>query len=382
MHIHDIREKLVAGVFYLMRLFPIKKNKVVVVSYLGNGYGDNAKYIIKELLSQTKKYDVVWLTRKKEQRFPAGVRTVVYGSLKSIYEQCTAKVWIDNKRKPGYVRKRKEQYYINTWHGNTVLKRVEKDAVGVLPYYYINAAKRDSKMADVYLSSGKWDTHIYRTAFWYDGEIVECGYPRQDILFQNDKEQKEKIKSGLGIGPEEKILLYAPTFRSGDRAGDTSVYALNYKETLQALERRFGGVWRGIVRLHPNVAALGDRLCIPSEVLNVTNYSDMQELMLIADCVISDYSSSITEAGAAGKPGFIFATDYELYMKERNVYFAFEELPFPVSKSNEELIEQIESFNIEGYADKCRHFYNDICGINREGKAAKTVTELIKKATK
>lgn len=381
MHRYDILTKLIAGSFYLMRLFPIKKNKIAVVSFFGNGYGDNAKYVIDELLSQTKDYDIAWITKKNGQCFPAGVRAVAYHSLKGIYEQCTARVWIDNSRKPGYVRKRKGQYYINTWHGNTALKKVEKDVEGVLPYYYVNAAKRDSKMVDVLLSSGKWDTQIYRNAFWYEGDIVECGYPRQDILFQNDINQKAEIKRKLGIKKEDKVLLYAPTFRSGNRAGDISVYSLDYKRVLNVLEQRFGGAWRGMVRLHPNVAALGSKLKIPSDIINVTDYPDMQELMLIADCVISDYSSALVEAGAVGKCGFVFAVDFAEYMKERDVYFALEDLPFRIAKSNDELIEQIKLFDESEYEEKSKHYYDDICGINREGKASKAVVDMIKKVT-
>lgn len=382
MLLHDVQEKLIAGVFHLMNIFPIQKNKIVILNFLGNGYGDNGKYIAKELLSQTNDYDVVWLTKKTGQSFLDGIREVAYGSLRAIYEQCTAKVWIDNRRKPGYVRKRKGQYYINTWHGNTALKKVEKDATGVLPYYYVNAAKRDSKMVDVFLSSGKWDTSIYKNSFWYDGEIVECGYPRQDILFQNSNEQKIEIKRRLGIDLEEQILLYVPTFRSGERAADLSVYNLDYLKVIKALEERLGGKWRGMVRLHPNVAALGEKLNIPEEVINVTNYPDMQELMLIADCAISDYSSSLIEAGAAGKYGFVFATDFDVYMRERDAYFALEDLPFPVAKSNDELVSKIQSFDIDKYVKDCKCYYDDICGINREGNASKIVVEMIKKATK
>ena len=382
MLLHDIQEKLIVGLFQLMKVFPIHNNKIVILNFLGNGYGDNGKYIADELLSQTRKYDIVWLTKKRKQGFPDGIREVSYGSLKAIYEQCTAKVWIDNRRKPGYVRKRKGQYYINTWHGNTALKKVEADATSVLPYYYVNAAKRDSKMVDVFLSSGKWDTSIYKNSFWYDGKIIECGYPRQDILFQNNVKKKKEIKKKIGIDWEDKILLYVPTFRSGERANDVSVYNIDYLKVLCALEERLGGKWRGMVRLHPNVASLGEKLAIPKEIINVTNYPDMQELMLIADCAISDYSSSLIEAGAVGKYGFVFATDFDLYMKERDAYFALEDLPFPVAKTNDELVSIIQSFDVDKYEEDCRHYYDDICGINREGNASKIVVEMIRNITK
>ena len=133
-----------------------------------------------------------------------------------------------------------------------------------------------------------------------------------------------------------------------------------------------------MVRLHPNIAPLSDKLNLPSGVKDVTNYPDMQELLLIADCIISDYSSSVIEAGAAGKPGFTFAVDLELYMKERDAYFKIEELPFPVSESNAELAENIENFDMDKYYEDCHLFYDLKCGIIRDGTASKKVAQLIR----
>ena len=153
-----VKEKIVAFVFYIMRIFPIKKDKIVVSSYLGQGYGDNGKYIVEQLLKQEKHYDIVWLLRDSNNGFPEGVRSVRYLSIRSVYEQATAKVWIDNRRKPDYVRKRKGQFYLATWHGGLALKRIEKDAPEALPSHHIKAAKRDSRMVDLFLSNSSWLT--------------------------------------------------------------------------------------------------------------------------------------------------------------------------------------------------------------------------------
>ena len=180
--------------FYLFRIFPIKKNKVVLSCHLGKGYGDNGKYIVEALLKRRKKYDIVWLAKNPSEKFPDGVRAVYYRSIKSIFEQVTAGVWIDNRRKPLFVRKRKNQFYIMTWHSNIALKKVEKDVEEHLEPRYVASAKRDSKMADIILSGSKWETALMQRAFWYDGKVLQIGYPRQDIFVGSKDEYVKKIR--------------------------------------------------------------------------------------------------------------------------------------------------------------------------------------------
>ena len=94
----------------------------------------------------------------------------------------TAKVWVDSNRKEGYIRKRKGQFYIQTWHGGVPLKKIEGDCEEYLGEVYIQRAKWDSAMTDLYLSNGGFCTDMYRRAFWYTGEILECGTPMLFVM--------------------------------------------------------------------------------------------------------------------------------------------------------------------------------------------------------
>ena len=149
-----MRNYIYTFIYYLFRIFPIKNNKIVISSYYGKGYGDNGKYICQELLKSGRNLDIVWLSEEK-QEFPNQIRVAKYKSVKSIYEQVTAKVWIDNCRKRSYVRKRKKPYYIMTWHGGIGPKKVEKEAERQLPRHYIKAAQRDSKMANLFVAESQ-----------------------------------------------------------------------------------------------------------------------------------------------------------------------------------------------------------------------------------
>lgn len=363
--------------FYFFRMFPIKNNKVVITSYFGKGYGDNAKYIAEELLKE-EKFDIVWLLGDLSDELPNAIRKVKYDSFAAIYELATAKIWIDNCRKPIYARKRFNQYYIQTWHGDIGNKRVENDANDSLYNSYIKMAKRDSKMADLFVSGNQWMTEKYRTSFWYEGEVAKCGYPRRDILY-SDTEKIWFFKKKLGVSEDSKICLYAPTFRKANNGIiDLSVYDVDWDSVLNALKQRFGGEWTILIRLHPNISQYSKQLSIPNKAMNVTDYPDMQELMAVSDICITDYSSSVYDFAVTKKPGFIFAKDLSDYLKDRGTYFDFSDTPFVVAETNEALIEAISNFDFVEYEEKHEHFYRDILGMYSEGNASEYICGVIK----
>ncbi len=376
--IQKFRKSLKSFKYYFYWLHPIQRNKIVITSYFGKGYGDNSKYIVEELLRDSKKdeYDIVWIVSDMSLDMPDGIRKVLTRSNQAIFEEATARIWIDNARKSECVRKRKGQYYIQTWHGDIAFKKIENDAYSALSTNYIRNAKNDSRLADLFVSGNEWMTQKYKTSFWYNGEIAKCGYPRRDILYRGDQ-LIDKIKQKLNISPDKKILLYAPTFRKSNGAVDLSVYNLDWQGVLSALSQRFGGEWVGLVRLHPNISAYSKDLNIPGNIIDVTGYPDMQELMLISDVCISDYSSSLFEFAVTKKPAFIFATDIELYKKDRDLYFSFDEIPFSVCENNDELICEISNFEETKYGEKHFQFYHNKLGMYEEGNASKYIANII-----
>ena len=245
-------------------------------------------------------------------------------------------------------------------------------------------AKKDAKCSDLVISGATWFTELIRRAFWYDGEVLECGYPRRDMLLQNNGQRIFEIKRGLGIESDCKVLLYAPTFRAHQKCEnpDLSCFDLDWQAILPALEERFGGEWVGMYRLHPGVAGHSHSLNYPAGIRDVTNYPDMQELLLISDCVISDYSSSLFEFGVTKKPGFIFATDFEDYKGDRDVYFDITKLPFPFCESNAQLLSSINAFDGEKYSADMNDFYHFVLGICDQGDASRQIVERIKRVTK
>lgn len=383
--VKKVINKGITCLYYLFRIFPIKEDKIVIDNYAGAGFGDNGKYIVLELLKRGS-YDIVWLTKNEKEELPKGVRRAPYSSIrsisiKSIYEQVTAKIWIDNLRKDFCVRKRKGQYYIMTWHGGIGPKKIEKEVESQLPMGYVEKAKNDSNMTDLMIAESDFTYWKYSHMLWYDGEILKCGTPRQDILFNTPKNLREKIFKTLNLDKRCHVFLYAPTFREGMSQKDLSLYKIAWKDILQAATDRFGGEWVGFIRLHPNIAKLdSNHILAEQDVYDVTDYPDMQELLSVSDIVLTDYSSCIYDFGLTGRPGFMLAEDIEEYTKERDIGFGkhgMEIVPFSIAKSSEELITLIREFDNDIYEKKLHDFYYDFCGLYSGGHAAEILANRI-----
>ena len=364
--------KLASGAMWsACRLLPVQNNKVVFCSAGGRGFGDNPKAVALALMEQQPGLDLVWLTKDVKIELPAGVRPCPYGTPQAVRELSTAKVWVNDSRGGAHF-KRKNQRYLQTWHG-FALKHIERQAVN-LPEHYVEQCKKDSEMIDLIVSNSAFMTKVYREDFWYDGEIREFGSPRNDILFHAN-DCGGKVKGFFGLEQDCNLLLYAPTFRDD---GSTECYAIDPAAALAACEKRFGGQWAALLRLHPNAAALSKGL-FPYDgkrILDATSYPDMQELLIACDLLITDYSSSMFDYALSGKPCIQFATDVEAYQKGRGFYFPLDGLPFPMARSNEELCGIIAEFD-EAAQQKRWSAFTEENGFCEDGHAAQRCAQWI-----
>lgn len=361
--------------FYIFRLIPIKKNKIVFVNFSGKGYGDNPKYILNYLNNrQNENIDYVWLTSNlNDKRFPKNVRRVKMFSIKSFFELATAKVWINNSRFDQFVIKRKGQFYIQTWHGGLALKKIEYDAEEKMSEYYKKVMKNDNKMIDLMLSNSTFCTNMYKRGFKYNGDILEVGSPRNDILINENSEIKNNICQKYRIDKNEKILLYAPTFRKNY---DNNPYDIDFNLLKKILSETTGYKWNILIRLHPQISDASKYIKDISNYIDVTTYNDIQELIYSCDMLITDYSSTMFEAMIANKPVIIYANDISNYNNERGMYFDFSNLPFPLTKNNDELKQCIQNIKFDSIIEKYNLFKKNI-GLNESGNASKIVGDLI-----
>lgn len=363
--------------FYVFRVFPIVKNKVVLCNVWG--FGDNAKYVTEELVRQKLPYELIFITNHPEraEKLP-GVRFLKTNSLSAIKALVSAKVWVDSNRKEAFTRKRKGQYYIQLWHGGLPFKKIEGDCADYLGEAYVKRAKRDSKMTDLYVSNGKFCTDMYRRAFWFDGEIIECGTPRIDILLAKSSGSKDRTKKKLGIDSHKRIALYAPTYRDDS---ENYSYALDFLALQRELQKKFSGEWVIVIRLHPLVARHSCDFQYNDTLINGSHYRDMYELMQASDVLVTDYSNTMFEFAMMKRPVFVFASDYDNYSSKRGVYFTLDKLPFQVASNVEELLNNVREFNLSEYERQVSTFFQDVKLIET-GKASKMVVQKIKEVVK
>jgi CDP-glycerol glycerophosphotransferase len=372
-----VKRYIAFAIIYLFNCFPIKKNKIFLFSYYGSQYGCNPKYITEYICEnyQKGKFDVVWaFNNLQDKGHLNGFRKVKTMSLRYFYELSTSKIIITNFRTTDLFVKRKNQYYIQTWHSSLRLKKIEKDAEDSLPKRYIHMAKRDSLKCDLLLSGCEYSTQIFKRAFWYKGEIFEYGTPRNDALFQNNKSLRRKVLQELNIGIGKRIVLYAPTFRKGN---SLEVYNLNYAKVIEKLKSKFDGEWVFLVKLHPHLLKKSGPLLEGNNVIDVTSYDDIQELLSISEVLITDYSSLMFDFSITQRPCFLYVPDVREYVeKDRNLYFDLKELPFINAESNDDLLDQIIHFDEKKYSQNLRNFLKHV-GSYENGNAGENLLKHI-----
>ena len=370
---------------YLLNVFtPIDENKVLFTTFQGD-YTCNPKYITEELLRRDSKVKIVWAVRKtallQPELFPESIKVVERATYDFYREWVSAKVLVVNSVDVfvRYMPKKRSQFLIQTWHGSLGIKRFGKDNQWTL----LSAAERMAKKTDAIISNSTFENNVYKDTFWGKVPIWEYGHPRNDMLVPGYKKNvflsqiQKNVRQFFQIDENTKIALYAPTFRN---MLNVSPYSLDPQEVLSALENRFGGNWVLLVRLHPTARKKIKKVKLLSRpvegVLNATSYPDMQELIVISDFLITDYSSCIYDYILTRRPGAIFATDIRRYNNERGFYYPLESTPFPIAKDNRELIYAIEEFDLTSYQKKTEQFLKDK-GCFEDGNASERTATAI-----
>lgn len=362
----------------VLYIYPVKKNKIVFMSYNGDQYACNPKKLTEYLLQEhNDDLEIVWILKRPE-RFnklkSTGIRLVKHGTRDYYKELLTAKVFVHNMRIQEGIPFRKNQITISTGHGGGAYKKLLLDMPGITDAERKMVAM-STQNTTTYVSSCKdYSKYVVRGAYNHKGMILECGMPRNDDLINNIIEPRQTVRDYYDLPSDVKILMYAPTYRRGTRmAADYDFDALKIKN---AAEKRFGGEWVVMYRLHhfirynlhPSKSQLG--------IIDATNYKDMQELIIASDILVTDYSSSVWDYSLTGKPCFLYAVDLEGYLETQGFYTSIFDWPFPLAESNESLEQNILNFDEKIYLKDIKKHHTDL-GIVESGKATETIGEYI-----
>lgn len=354
----------------------------IVIRTFGT-YSDHGKYIAEALLKIRKDLDIVYLLRDLHAEVAMGVRKVFANNWKHyIYELETAKIWICNTPIPSYIIKRPEQIYIQTKHWASVtLKKFYLDSPTTQDIQKsVDNWKYNSKIMDYMITGSDFDTASCRRGFGFNGQVCQAGSSRSDALFRKE-ECREKVFNYYKISPETQLLIYAPTYRFDRPNGEYKYVSreidLDFKAVKQALEKRFGGEWCIMLRLHPSVSKEAAKIAKEDFVIDASWYEDSEELVAACDMMISDYSSIMFEPAFVLKPVFLFALDRDNYIgTDYDLLMDYDTLPFPIAVSNEELEKNILQFDRIKYEKDVTAFLEQY-GVHEDGHASERAAEFI-----
>lgn len=364
------------GIQILLFWLPLKRNRILIYSLKQHGYSCNLKYLTEYLLREHPgEFEILWAVRRPEDLQMLrcrGINAVMVHDRAHFRYRMGAGIIITNDEFYPMFRKRRGQLYVNTWHGGINYKKIGYDGLEFTNPIQKLIYKMNNPCPDVFVSGSLSFTQTASGSFRFPREIfLESGLPRNDILCKPaDEAGIAKIRQRLGIPEGKKLLLYAPTFRKGNH---TPAGEMDYNRVLGQLAERFGGEWMGLVRNHYFVDADSGT----AGILDVSKHEDMQELLLISDCLISDYSSCMWDYTLTGKPCFVFAPDAAQYEDtDRSFFIPMEQWPYAISETMDTLCHKIAEFDPQKYMFNITN-HRLKCGSFDTGSACKRLTDLL-----
>ena len=325
-------------------------------TFSGRGYSDSPKAMYEYMLKapEYSDYRFVWSFRDagKYSFLLNNDRTEVveFRSRADNKALRRAKYWISNYRMLDYQYPRKGQVYTQCWHG-TPLKRLGYDIQAsdnamnsieeIREKYRTDAEKFAYILSPSPFATEKFATAWNLAATGQTDKIIEEGYPRNDRLINVSGEERTGIRKSLGVD-DKKVILYAPTWRDNQHVSGEG-YTYKTEVDFDKLRSALGDEYVILFRAHYLVANSFDFNRYGDFVRDVSSYSDINDLYIAADLLITDYSSVFFDYSNLMKPVLFYMYDLEQYANElRGFYLSLDELPGPVIRDEDALIAAIK----------------------------------------
>lgn len=343
------KRKLIGEKIYkIFRKFTrINNKRIVFESMAGDKYSCNPRYIYEFIDKHYPEYECIWFMKDEHTPINGNAKRVRRGSIEYYYYLATSKYLIDNIAfSPDYI-KRKGQIVIQTMHG-TPLKTLGLDAPG----YYLTEDSRNNAIRrwsywDYLTVKSVYVSEIVKRCFKYDEKILNFGYPRTDMLYtKNNKEDIVRIKEKLGIPLDKKVILYAPTFRVEKQ--------FDLKIDLNSFKKSLSDDYVFVLRLH-HLSSGWKQPKNEDFVYDLSKYECPEELYLISDILITDYSSVMFDYAILDRPILLFTYDLDIYRDELRGFYIdiLENRPGPILYTSKEVENAI--INIDEIEEENRH---------------------------
>jgi CDP-glycerol glycerophosphotransferase len=279
---------------------------------------DNMLGVHRELARRGSPLTRYWSVRDHSVPVPEGGVGIVEGTPEWHEALATSRYVMINVHQPEWYEKPRGQVLIETMHGYPYkVMGHEWWAKGGFPSWQINSFDRRARAWDYFVSPATYATPLLKAAFLDPAgaspEILEIGYPRNDVL-QSDEAPliREQVRKVLGIGDDQKVVMYAPTFRDYMSADDMAAERIDFFDVDRAA-REVGPAYTFLVRGHAFNARAGGRHEGGAHILDVTGHPDINDLILASDCAVLDYSSLRFDYALVGKPMIFLVPDLAKY---------------------------------------------------------------------
>lgn len=367
----------------------VDEKLIIFTSFNGKSYSCSPKAIYEEMLRDKKfeDYKFVWGFKEvDEHKWLENNRdTKVVKFMSKEYQQCmaAAKYWIFNYRPCDYIFPQKEQIFVECWHG-TPLKRLGYDLEHT--DNAMNSKKEirkkyklDAKKFKYFISPSKFASEKFISAwnlkeFKKEDVIIEQGYPRNDFLYNYTENDVKEIKKKLGIeNDKRKIILYAPTWRDNQHTA-TIGYTYKTEVDFDKMKKNLEKDYIILFRAHYLVSNSFEFDKYTNFIYDVSKVDDINELYIISDILITDYSSVFFDYANLKKPIVFYMYDLEAYRDDiRGFYFDISELPGPIVRTEDELIDKIEFLTKNFKYDEKYKKFNETYNYLDDGNASKRV---------
>ena len=336
----DGRPRIYTRAYRVFKHLPINKKRIMFESMWGAKYSCNPRYLYEYIDENHPDYECIWSLNDEHIPINGNGTRVRRWTLKYFYYLATSKYFVDNVNFNERFEKREPQRYVQTMHG-TPLKTLGLDVPGDFPTKASEERfiERCSRWDYITVQS-EYVEDIARSCFKFDKDFLRYGYPRTSMLYtMNNEEDINKIKERLNIPLDKKVILYAPTWRKKNKV-EIMLDFQSFKESLS-------DDYILILRLHHLMFSADFAPIEDDFVYDLSRHDSIEELYLISDILITDYSSVMFDYSILDRPIILFAYDLEDYAEKlRGFYIDIQEnKPGPILFSSKEVEDAIS--NIE-----------------------------------
>jgi len=360
---------------------------ILFESNLGRNYSGNPKAVYEELLDRKldEQYTIYWILESPDKAaIPGNAKKVVRESYKYMKLTWQARMWVTDTRMMGYIVKNPNTTFVMTWHGTPLKKlALDMDDIHMADNRGIERYKASfwthSRRWDYLVAPNEYSEKIFRDCFDFRKTMLRTGYPRNDVLVNhNDEGYIARLKEKYKVPKDKQVILYAPTFRDDENVAKNK-YVFNPHINFDLLYRNLKDDYFFIIKYHYFITSKVSWTRFKGFITDID--TDIGELYLMADVLMTDYSSAMFDYAILRRPMVFYTYDWDKYAGNRGFYFDFmKTAPGPFFTYTEELVDFLKGGepDFSPYIDKLEEFSKTF-NAWEDGKASARIADLVEK---